>query len=208
MTAELAEESFGLQREFPGGSQDERIDAAAGPAHQSLQDRKQEGGGLPGAGLGRPDQVSAPDRVRDRALLDRGGLGVSHLANARTQLCVEGEVLEGRRARRWACLSTIGVAHVRFGRPDLGRSMAIPSGRGSRARLKKPRFPVRRPDTRADGGGDPSVRLGPPGRRTIARGRSRTVRCHLERGSFLVARLGRHDGYHEQTCHCRETPRP
>ncbi|MCI4361952.1 MAG: hypothetical protein L3J77_01990 [Thermoplasmata archaeon] len=95
--AELVEELVRLQREFARGGEDEGEDAAVGVIEQPLEDRQEEGGGLAGAGLGRPDEVAAEDGVGDRAALDGGRLGVAELADARPDGRVEGHVLERGR---------------------------------------------------------------------------------------------------------------
>ena len=53
-----------------------RARRGGGERLQQVHDRQDEGGGLPGAGLRRAEQVAPLEDVRDRLLLDRRGLGV------------------------------------------------------------------------------------------------------------------------------------
>ena len=77
-TPEVAESRLHLGRELAGGLEHEDPGAALLVGAEEGQDRQREGGGLPGAGLGRGDEVLAREHDRYGAQLDRRGLRVPH----------------------------------------------------------------------------------------------------------------------------------
>src|SRR5207249_11229985 len=81
-----------LQRQLPGGSQDQSADASLPGTlggGQELKHGQDEGGGLSGAGLGSGHQVAAGQHVGDRLTLNGSGKGVA--------LCRDGTEQSGRK---------------------------------------------------------------------------------------------------------------
>ena len=107
VAAEVAHALLDLQREFAGGSQDERPHrvpcrrgAGVGVRQHALQDRQREGGGLAGAGLCDSDDVAALHRGRDCLHLDWCRRGVTEFVEGPLDQWVEAE-----RIKAWAVLS-------------------------------------------------------------------------------------------------------
>ena len=104
LPAELRQRPLDLHRELAGGADHEGL----GPVEvgvEPLEEGKAEGGGLPGTGLGDPDDVLALERHRDGLGLDGGRLLEVHLLDDREQSGVEPELGElrggfGRLAHR------------------------------------------------------------------------------------------------------------
>ena len=82
MSAIGSETFTDLDRQFPGGSQDERLDSLHRLSVffsqiQELQDRKSKRSGLSCSGLGATKQIFSAEDDRDGFLLDGGGSGIS-----------------------------------------------------------------------------------------------------------------------------------
>ena len=88
---ELLEVLVDLRRELPRGREDERARGAARLAHEAVQDRQEERGGLAAAGHRAGEHVAARHRGRDGVALDGRGTGEAHLLDAAEEVGVETE---------------------------------------------------------------------------------------------------------------------
>ena len=89
---DLHERLVDLQREFPGGGEDQGANAGLpGFGGQQLNGRKEEGQRLAGSGLGRGDDVFPCERGLDSQALDSGWLGEIVLREVALQLSGKGQ---------------------------------------------------------------------------------------------------------------------
>ena len=70
-----------------------------GLRENSLNQRKAEAGGLPGAGLRRPHHVAAHQNNRNSLLLNRRGRRVAHAFNGGKNAGIKTELFEGRHPK-------------------------------------------------------------------------------------------------------------
>ena len=91
MDGELVGVLVDLRGELARGREDERPRDAALLAHEAVEDRQEEGGGLAAAGHGAGEHVAPLQRGRNRVLLDRRGPGEAHLLDAAQEIGMESE---------------------------------------------------------------------------------------------------------------------
>jgi hypothetical protein len=94
MAGKLSEKGIRLECQLPGRRQNQREDTALRFLEESLEDWEKEGGGLPGARLGGPNDIPARDGVRDGALLNGCRNPVPDLSDPSLELGMEWKVFE------------------------------------------------------------------------------------------------------------------
>ncbi len=81
--AQIADGFMGLLRQFAGGADDERAEAAARPGEQLLQNGQHKGGRLAGAGLRGAEQIVAGEGGRQSRQLNGRGRDVADASDRR-----------------------------------------------------------------------------------------------------------------------------
>jgi len=92
-----------LHDQLTGRRQDQRLGTGLIVVAPLIHEGQEEGGGLPGAGLGLSNDIASAEGFRDERRLDRGGFEVARAVERRQQLGAKGKRVETARGLHGRC---------------------------------------------------------------------------------------------------------